>query len=97
MVRHHPGDAMKRFSLVLGLALLVSAPGFAATNQSIRSEAADHPRIVAAIRELEGAIEYMEKAPHDFGGHKAEALRASREAVQQLRKALAYRAKQDRK
>ena len=88
---------MKRVTLFLGLVLLASAPTFAATNQSVRSEAGDHPRIAAAIHELEDAIQYMEKAPHDFGGHKAEALRASREAVQQLRKALAYRAKADRK
>ena len=87
---------MKHFAFCLGLVLLASSPNFAAT-QSMKSEAAEHPRIVAAIHELEGAIEYMEKAPHDFGGHKAEALRASREAVQQLRKALAYRAKADRK
>jgi hypothetical protein len=88
---------MKRITLFLGLVLLASAPTFAATNQSVRSEAGDHPRIAAAIQELESAIQYMEKAPHDFGGHKAEALRASREAVKQLRKALAYRAKADRK
>jgi hypothetical protein len=88
---------MKRLTFLLGVILLAATPGVAATNQSIRSEAAEHPRIAAAIRELEEAIAYMEKAPHDFGGHKAEALRASREAVQQLRKALAYRAKMDRK
>ncbi len=88
---------MKRIPLFLGLVLLASAPVFAAATQSARSEAAEHPRIVAAIHELEDAIAYMEKAPHDFGGHKAEAIRASREAVQQLRKALAYRAKADRK
>ena len=88
---------MKRFAFCLGLVLLASSPNFAAATQTMKSEAAEHPRIVAAIHELEGAIEYMEKAPHDFGGHKAKAIRASREAVQQLRKALAYRAKADRK
>jgi hypothetical protein len=88
---------MKRSTLFLGLVLLATTPSFAAATQSIRSEAAEHPRIVAAIHELEDAVAYMEKAPHDFGGHKAEAIRASREAIQQLRKALAYRAKADRK
>jgi len=62
----------------------------------VRTEAANHPRIAAAIREIEGAIQYMEAAPHDFGGHKAAAIRDSRAAVQQLKLALAYRAKQDR-
>ena len=64
--------------------------------QTVRSEAATHPRIAAAIRELEGAITYMERAPHDFGGHKAAAIRDARAAVAQLRAALAYRAAKDR-
>jgi hypothetical protein len=58
-------------------------------------ERAEHPRIAAAIRELEEAIRYMEKAPHDFGGHKASAIGASRQAVTELRQALAYRASKD--
>lgn len=63
--------------------------------QTPRSERAEHPRIAAAIRELEDAIKYMEAAPHDFGGHKAAAIQSSRQALQDLRKALAYRARQD--
>jgi hypothetical protein len=40
----------------------------------------------------------MEKAPHDFGGYKAQALSASREALKQLQIALEYRlAEQDNK
>jgi hypothetical protein len=58
-------------------------------------ERAEHPRIAAAIRELEEAIRYMEKAPHDFGGHKAAALTSSKQAVVDLRQALAYRASKD--
>jgi hypothetical protein len=38
----------------------------------------------------------MEAAPHDFGGHKAAAIRDSRAAVIQLRAVLAYRARMDR-
>jgi hypothetical protein len=45
---------------------------------------------------LEGAIAYLEAAPHDFGGHKVAAIRDARAAVVQLKLALAYRAKQDR-
>ena len=67
-----------------------------AASQTIRSEAANHPRIAAAIRELEGAIAYMERAPHDFGGHKAAAIRDSQTALVELRAALAYRAQKDR-
>src|SRR2546430_5056025 len=42
--------------------------------ETAKKELREHPRIAAAIRELHGAIEYMERAPHDFGGHKAQAI-----------------------
>ncbi len=73
------------------------APGFVAPAlaENRREEAMEHPRIAKAIHELEDAIAYLEAAPHDFGGHKAAALQASRAAVEQLRLALAYRAAQD--
>ena len=63
--------------------------------ENARQEAGEHPRIARAIQELEEAIKYMEAAPHDFGGHKAKAIEASRAAVQELREALRFRAKQD--
>lgn len=92
---------MKRWLVLPILALAASTSGTAKVTkippQNVASEASEHPRIAAAVRELEDAIQYMEKAPHDFGGHKAEAIRASREALIQLRKALAYRAKSDRR
>ena len=77
-------------------AMLMIAASSIATAQNVRSEAAQHPRIATAIRELEEAIRYMEAAPHDFGGHKAAAIRDSRAALGQLRATLAYRAKADR-
>jgi hypothetical protein len=64
---------------------------------SAQNERAMHPRIAAAIAALKDARAYMQAAPHDFGGHKAIALRASEEAIQQLNLALAYRAKADRR
>jgi len=39
----------------------------------------------------------MESAPHDFGGHKAAAIRATDEAIRQLNFALAYRGREDRR
>jgi hypothetical protein len=60
-----------------------------------KKELREHPRIAAAIRELHGAIEYMERAPHDFGGHKAQAIADSRKAMEQLRLAMQYRASQE--
>jgi hypothetical protein len=72
---------------------LVALP--AAAQETIHEEAEQHPRIAKAIRELEDAIRYMEAAPHDFGGNKAQAIADSRAAIQSLRRALAYRARKD--
>jgi hypothetical protein len=88
---------MKRIAVALAAsAMLTIAACSIAAAQIVRTEAANHPRIAAAIRELEEAIRYLEAAPHDFGGHKVAAIRDSRAAVTQLRAALAYRARMDR-
>jgi hypothetical protein len=49
-----------------------------------------HPAIHAAIRSLEHAKFDLQHAAHDFGGHRADALRATDEAIRQLRIALEY-------
>ena len=84
---------MKTLRSVL-LGVLIGASGMMLFGQN---ERAMHPRIVAAIHELNEAIRYMEAAPHDFGGHRVEAVSASRNAIRQLNLALAYRGKEDRK
>jgi hypothetical protein len=83
-------------AVVAGGIMLAGVGAWVASAQTVRTEAVNHPRIATAIRELEDAIKYMEAAPHDFGGHKAAAIRDSRAAVTQLKLALAFRAKQDR-
>ena len=50
-----------------------------------------HPRLVAAITSIRDARAYLMQAPHDFGGHKAAAIRACDEAIRQLDLARAYR------
>ena len=50
-----------------------------------------HPRLVRAIESLRDAKVYLEEAPHDFGGHKREAIRAVNEAIRQLEFARGYR------
>lgn len=49
-----------------------------------------HPAIRAAINALEKAKADLQHADHDFGGHRAEALRECDEAIRQLRLALQY-------
>jgi hypothetical protein len=64
---------------------------------SAQNERAMHPRIARAIEALRDARAYLAEAPHDFGGHKAEALRATDNAIRQLNLALAYRGREDRR
>jgi hypothetical protein len=77
--------------MVLGVILSVGGVSLYAQN-----ERAMHPRIAAAITALKDARAYMQAAPHDFGGHKADAIRATDEAIKQLNFALAYRAGKDK-
>ena len=88
---------MRKIALVFAAsAMLTTMACSIASAQTVRSEEANHPRIAAAIHGLEDAIRYMEAAPHDFGGHKAAAIRDSRAAIEHLRRALAFRARMDR-
>jgi len=87
---------MKRLPLLLGLTLATSSlVPLTAAAETPKQEKAAHPNIAKAIDALERAITDMQKAPDDFGGHKADAIRASEEAVRQLRAALQYRASVD--
>ena len=84
---------MKYFTgIILGVALTAGAWTLGAQN-----ERAMHPRLARAIEALRDARAYLEQAPHDFGGHKADAIRATDEAIKQLNFALAYRAREDRR
>jgi len=82
-----------RFVLGIALGMVLSAGAFMLSGQP---ERAWHPRIAAAIEALRDARAYMEGAPHDFGGHKVAAIRATDEAIRQLDFALHYRAREDR-
>jgi len=82
-------------SSIISMVLVVSFSPVFAEGQTIQAEQAEHPRIARAIADLNDAVAYMEAAPHNFGGHKAKAISASQEAIRQLEKALAYRARQD--
>jgi len=66
------------------------APPPAAPAATRGARAEQHPRIRRAIRELQAAKVELQKAPHDFGGHRADALQAVDRAIEQLRIALQY-------
>ena len=50
-----------------------------------------YPNLDKAIRALKAAEGDLNKAPHDFGGHKADALAACEEAIKQLSLAKQFR------
>lgn len=86
---------MRRAFLGMCLAGSLALARVSFAQETAKKEMREHPRIAAAIRELQGAIEYMEHAPHDFGGHKAQAIADCRKAIEQLRLAMQYRAHED--
>lgn len=88
---------MKKLVLLLLVVVFIGATAFVYVQQNVKSEASMHPKIEKAIKELESAVDYMEKAPDDFGGHKAQAIADSKKAIQSLKAALHYRAKADNK
>ncbi len=53
-------------------------------------KAGRHPILRKAGRDLAEAKAYLSKAPHDFGGHKAAAVRAIDEAMAQLKLAAEF-------
>ncbi|HEV2961235.1 MAG TPA: hypothetical protein VG649_05365 [Candidatus Angelobacter sp.] len=80
-------------TVVLGLmsvtpAVMTAAPPQGGKEKHERNE--KHPHIRAAIHELEEAKGELQRADHDFGGHRAEAIEAIDNALKQLRQALQY-------
>ena len=59
-------------------------------NAATATPAEPHPEIREAIAALRRAKEHMEHAAHDFGGHRAEAIRATDAAIHQLEECLKY-------
>jgi hypothetical protein len=82
--------------LVIALAFTVAAPSGKAVPAPPAPAAAspaavpDHPEIREAIGSLRHAREHLEHAKHDYGGHRAEAIRAIDGAIQQLEVCLKY-------
>jgi hypothetical protein len=87
---------MKKKALIIVLAVVfISTTAFIAVQQNMRTEASRHPRIEKAIFELEDAVDYLQKAPDNFGGYKAQAIIDSKKAIASLKAALQYRAEKD--
>ena len=79
------------FALPLALvAAAPSGPTQPVAAVSARSYPEPHPEINSAIRSLVRAKLHLQRAAHDFGGHRVEAIRAIDAALVQLKLALEY-------
>lgn len=66
------------------------APKANAATAAAAAAAERHPEIRDAIAALRNAREHLEHGAHDFGGHRADAIRAVDEAIRQLQICLQY-------
>jgi ABC-type glycerol-3-phosphate transport system substrate-binding protein len=80
-------------AMALVLAFSAGAPAALHAAQKKHEEAGErerHPEIRAAINALEKAKAHLTLADHDFGGHRADAVKACDEAIKELNEALKF-------
>jgi hypothetical protein len=85
-------DSRSMAAVPLALALVLGGGSLAFTQEKpARPERGErHPQIHAAMRALHVAARHLERAEHDFGGHRAKALELVRQAEGELKEALEY-------
>jgi len=81
---------MKRTNLILGLTAVILGLALAFASVTPAAPPPDHPQIRDAIAALRNARSHLQQAKHDFGGHRADAERATDEAIKQLEICLKY-------
>ncbi len=68
--------------------VLAGALAFTAGNAVTEAHADAQPRMVAALQNLKDAETQLQNATHDKGGHRAAALKPTREAIEQTKKGI---------
>lgn len=77
-------------SLLVPLAFAADVPGVPPVQQEqAKGQHERHPEIHKAINKLKAAKEDLEKAAHDYAGHRVKAIQAIDQALEELRLALA--------
>jgi hypothetical protein len=77
-------------TLILALAMPAAVPAAPPKNPPAAPAAEPHLEIRDAIASLRNARMHLQHAAHDFGGHRADALRATDDAIRQLEICLRY-------
>ena len=62
----------------------------------MRKEEEAHPNITKSMHDIQDAINHLNAAPDNFGGHKGRAISDLQQAYVSLRKALYFRLYQER-
>ncbi|HEV2970008.1 MAG TPA: hypothetical protein VGY55_08460 [Pirellulales bacterium] len=84
------GVAVLGTAFLAGSALLTDGIIGIAPTPAHADELEHHPHLHRAIRELREARKELKDADHDFGGHRADAVKAVDVAIDQLETALKY-------
>jgi len=87
MNRRDASRALAAIPLAMAAGMLTPHGAFAKTHDDQQ-----YPRLQAAITAINDALDFLEKAPDTFGGHKAAAMTACRTAVRQLTAAMNWNA-----
>ena len=78
-------------ALIAFMALgLVAALSYTFVSPAQAGDKEHHPHIRQALKELRECRTELKEADHDFGGHRAEALKSVDEAIVQLEQALKF-------
>lgn len=74
-------------SCIIAGALAAGGYGFffSSAAPTAQADLQQHPRLHAAVDGLRDAEDYLEHQPHDFHGHKQEAIHAIHEALREIR------------
>jgi hypothetical protein len=87
-MKHKMFTMLATGTLVMALAIPVAVPAASAPKPKPAPAAAPapepHPEIREALESLRHARVHLAEARHDFGGHKADAIRATDDAIHQL-------------
>jgi hypothetical protein len=70
---------------------LTACLGALALSSTIRPAHADpQPKMQSALAALESAKDHLENANNDKGGHRVKAIQATKEAIEQTKKGIAF-------
>ncbi len=73
---------------VLVAAILVVSFVLGLSTSALTAE--KHPQIHAAMRALRQAAHHLERAAHEYGGHRAKALELVKQAEEELKQGIEY-------